>query len=81
MNKQFLNFSNVSVTPWPLFTPGKSRYPSYRRLGGPQGPSGQVRKISPPLGFDPRTAQTVASRYTGYATRPTFTSVEFILID
>ena len=47
------------------FTPGKkSRYPLYRRLGGPQGRSGRVRKISPPLGFDPRTAQPVASRYT-----------------
>ena len=31
--------------------PGKIRYPSYRRLGGPQGWSGQVRKISPPPGF------------------------------
>ena len=29
-------------------TPGKNRYPLYRRLGGPQGRSGQVRKISPP---------------------------------
>jgi hypothetical protein len=28
--------------------PGKTRYPLYRRLGGPQGRSGQVRKISPP---------------------------------
>ena len=28
--------------------PGKTRYPLYRRLGGPQGPSGRVRKISPP---------------------------------
>ena len=28
--------------------PGKSRYPLYRRLDGPQGRSGQVRKISPP---------------------------------
>ena len=28
--------------------PGKSRYPLYRRLGGPQGRSGQVWKISPP---------------------------------
>jgi hypothetical protein len=28
--------------------PGKSRYPLYRRLGGPQDRSGQVRKISPP---------------------------------
>ena len=32
----------------------------------------QVRKISPPPGFDPRTVQPVASRYTDYATRPTF---------
>jgi hypothetical protein len=31
--------------------PGKTRYPLYRRLGGPQGRSGQVRKISPPPGF------------------------------
>jgi len=37
----------VSVTPRPLFTPGKTRYPLYRRLGGPQGRSGQMRKISP----------------------------------
>ena len=47
------------------------RYPLYRRLGGTQGRSGQVRKISPPPGFDPRTVQPVASRYTDYATRPT----------
>jgi hypothetical protein len=51
--------------------PGKTRYPLYRRLGGPQGRSGQLRKISPPPGFDPRTVQPVAIRYTDYATRPT----------
>jgi hypothetical protein len=51
--------------------PGKTRYPLYRRLGGLQGRSGQVRKISHPLGFHPRTVQPVASRYTDYATRPT----------
>jgi len=28
--------------------PGKTRYPLYRRLGGPQGRSGRVRKILPP---------------------------------
>ena len=50
--------------------PGKTRYPLYRRLGGPQGRSGQVRKISLPPGFDTRTVQRVASRYTDYATRP-----------
>ena len=47
--------------------PGKTQYPLYRRLGGPQGRSGRVRKISPPSGFDPRTVQPVASRYTDYA--------------
>jgi len=34
--------------------PGKTRYLLYRRLGGPQSRSGEVRKISPPPGFDPR---------------------------
>ena len=43
---------------------GNTRYPLYRRLVGPQGRSGRVRKISPPLGFEPRTVQPVASRYT-----------------
>ena len=47
--------------------PGKTRYPLYRRLGGPQGRSGRVRKISSPPGFDPRTFQPVASRYTDWA--------------
>ena len=47
------------------FTPTKeTRDPLYRRLGGPQDRSGRVRKISPPPGFDPRTVQPVASRYT-----------------
>ena len=46
---------------------GETRYPLYRRLGGPQGRSGRVRKISPPPGFDPRTVQPVASSYTDWA--------------
>jgi hypothetical protein len=37
----------------------------------PQGQSGQVRKISLPPGFEPRTAQPVASSFIDYATRPT----------
>ena len=44
--------------------PGKTRYPLYRRLGGPQSRSGRVRKISLPPEFDPWTVQPVASRYT-----------------
>ena len=55
--------------------PGKTRYPLYRRLGGPQSRYGQVRKILPAPGFDPRTIQRVASRYTGWATRPTCISI------
>jgi hypothetical protein len=51
-------------------SPGKTRYPLYKRLGGHKGRSGQVRKISPPPGFDLRTVQPVGSRYTDYATRP-----------
>ena len=46
---------------------GNTLYPFYRRLGAAQGRSGQVRKISPPPGFDPRTVQPVASRYTDWA--------------
>jgi hypothetical protein len=46
--------------------PGKTRYPLYRRLGGPQGHSGRVQKISPPPVFGPWTVQPVASRYTDY---------------
>ena len=53
--------------PAALYPSGKTRYPLYRRLAGPQGPCGQVRKISPPPGFDPRTVQPVASRYTDWA--------------
>jgi len=48
------------ITPWK-----ETRYTLYRRLGGPQGRYGRVRKTSPPPGFDPRTDQPVASRYTG----------------
>ena len=48
--------------------PGKkTRYPLYRKLGGPKGRSGRVRKISLPLGLDPRTVHPVASSYTDWA--------------
>jgi hypothetical protein len=51
-----------------VLPPGKIRYPLYRRLGGIQGRSGRVRKISSPPGFDTRTIQPVASLYTDWAT-------------
>jgi len=46
------------------FTPGKTQYPLYRRLGGHQSQSERVRKISPLPGFTPQTVQPVTSRYT-----------------
>ena len=46
---------------------GMTRNPLHRRLGGSQGCSGRVRKMSPPPGFDPRTVQPVASRCAVYA--------------
>jgi hypothetical protein len=57
----------VNATLRSLYPPGKTRYSLYRRLGGPQGWFGQLRKISPPPGFDPRTFQPVARRYTDWA--------------
>jgi hypothetical protein len=57
----------VSFTPRPLYPLKETRYSLYMRLGGPQGRSGQIRKISPQPGSDLRTVQPVASRSTFYA--------------
>ena len=58
-----------ALRPGRSLSPGKTRCPLYRRMIGPQGRSGQVRKISPLPRFDSRTVQAVASRYTDWATR------------
>ena len=54
-----------AARPGRTLPPGKTRYPLYRRLGGPQGRSGQAENLAS-LGFDPRTAQPVVSRYTDW---------------
>ena len=46
------------------FPLGNNPIPLYRRLGGPQGQSEQLQKISFPLVFDPWTFLAVASHYT-----------------
>jgi hypothetical protein len=53
--------------PRPLYPPGKTLYPLYRSLGGHQGRSVRVWKISPPRGFDPWIVQPVASLYNHWA--------------
>jgi len=55
-----------AARPGRTLPPGKSRYPSYMRLGGPQGRSGRAENLVP-TGIRSRTVQPVVS----WATRPT----------
>ena len=43
--------------------PGKTRYPFYRRLGGPQGRYGRAENLAP-TGMRSRPVHPVVSRYT-----------------
>jgi hypothetical protein len=58
-----------AACPGHTLPPGKTWYPLYRRLGGPQSRSGRAENLAPP-GFNPRTVQPIVSRYTDWATRP-----------
>ena len=57
----------VSSTPGRTLHPGKTWYPFYRRLGGPQGQSGRAENLVP-TGIRSRTVQPVVSHYTNWAT-------------
>jgi len=59
--------------PGPFTTPGKTRYQLYRRLGGPQDRSGQVRKISRrPLGRPCRISYAETESPVQISSRPPF---------
>jgi hypothetical protein len=60
----------VSVTCRPLFTAGKDPVPIVQEAGWAPGLVWTGAENLAPPGFDPWTVQTVASRYTDYATRP-----------
>jgi len=60
----------VNATPRPLYPRERDVVLIVGRLGGPQGLSGRVQKISFPQAFDPLAVQPVASRYIDY-TLPT----------
>jgi len=61
----------VSSTPRPRnLPPGKTRYPLYRNLGGPQGRSGGAENLVR-TGIRPRTVQPVVSCCTDWTTRST----------
>ena len=52
-----------AASPGRNLPPGKTRYPFYRILDGPQGRSGRAENPVP-TGIRSRTVQPVASRYT-----------------
>ena len=60
-----------AARPGRTLSPGKTRYPFYRRLDGPQGRSGRAENLVP-TGIRYRTVQPVVTRYTDWATRPTY---------
>jgi len=64
---------------------GKTRYPSYTRLGGPQGRFVQVRKISPPTGIQSpdcpaRSDSLYRLRYPGPHFTSTYLLVTFLFL-
>jgi len=56
-----------AARPGRTLPPGKTRYPFYRRLDGPQGRSGRAENLVP-TGIRSRTVQPVVSRNTDWAT-------------
>ena len=52
-----------AARPGRTLPPEKTRYPFYRRLGGPQGQSGRAENLVP-NGIRSRIIQPVVSRYT-----------------
>ena len=59
-----------AARPCRTLPPGKTRYPFYRRLGGPQGRSGWVENLVR-TGIRFRAVQPVVIRYTDWVTGPT----------
>ena len=64
-----------AARPGRTLPPGKTRYPLYRRLGGPQGRSERAENLVP-TGIRFRTVHPVVSRYTDRATGPTIICVK-----
>jgi hypothetical protein len=57
----------VNATRRPLYLRGRNRYPLYRRLVGPQGRYGRMRKISSQLGIDTWTFQPLGYRNVAFS--------------
>ena len=59
-----------AARPGRTLPPGKTRYPFYRRRGGPHGRSGLAENLVP-TGIRSRTVQPLVNRYTDWVTGPT----------
>jgi len=68
-----------AARPGRTLSPGKTRYPFYRRLGGPQGRSGRAENLIP-TGIRSRTVQSVVGHYTYWATGPRKLVREYIML-
>ena len=67
-----------AARPGHTLPPGKTRWPFYRRLSGPQDRSGWAENLVP-TGIRSRTVQPVVSRYTYWANRPTIKEPHLVL--
>ena len=67
-----------AARPGRTLLPGKTRYPFYRRLGGPQGRTGRAENLVP-TGIRSRTVQHVVSRYTDWDPCPPPTHIYIYL--
>ena len=65
----FIRYSRAATSPGRNLPPGKTWYPFYRRVGGPQGRSGWAQYLVP-TGIRSRIFHPVVSRYTDWANRP-----------
>ena len=60
-----------AARPGRTLPPGKTRYPFYSSVGGPQGRSGRAENLVL-TGIRSRTVQPVVSHYTNWATGPIY---------
>jgi hypothetical protein len=71
MTKALEGGEGSASRPGRFLPPGKEPVPIVQEVGWAPGPIWTgAENLAPPPGFDPRTIQPVASRYTDYVLRP-----------
>jgi len=67
-----------AARPGRTLPPGKTRYPFYKKLGGPQGRSGRAKNLDPTR-IRSRTVHPVVSRYTDWATGSNINNIKMYI--